>query len=142
MTARKAKEMNWQCKIDGCFNIKKRLKFKSLVESTPKLTGISDIDGIIELNGNALMLEWKGYEGNYLPNNSIIPVAQRIMFTRITRGRMISAICVAGDAEDMSVKAMCVVRDGVFKKWRWSSIEDLNRSISEWVRWSELNPRV
>ena len=131
-------DMKWDCDIHGCFNKTRRLKFKKLSNS---VSGYTDIDGIVETYGNALMIEWKGYSKTSLPNNSIIPRAQRIMFERITRGRMISVICVAGNAEDMSVKAMCWIVDGKWGRWRFATLDYLNKVIKRWAEWSENNSR-
>lgn len=134
----KDNDMKWDCNIDGCFNKKRRLKFKKLSDS---VSGYTDIDGIVEKCGNGLMIEWKGYSKTSLPDNSIINDAQQILFRNLTKGKMISVICVAGNAEDMSVRAMCSVVDGRFGKWRFATLDDLNKSIEEWAEWSKQNSR-
>ena len=136
------REMAWDCDKHECFNKKKKLKFGALFNALPGSISFSDVDGITEVHGNALMLEWKGYDEEGAPNSSIIPTAQKIMFERLTRGRMISVICVAGNAEDMSVKYMCLVTDGKFGEWRPATLDDLNKSIKEWTEWSKRHSRL
>lgn len=87
------------------------------------------------------MIEWKGYSKASLPDNSIIPRAQQIMFEQLTRGRMITVICVAGNAEDMSVKAVCWIIDGEWGDWRFATFDYLNKFIKRWAEWSEQNSR-
>ncbi len=54
--------MHWDCKQQGCFNQKKRLKFGVFKESLPGRISFSDVDGIVEINGNLLLLEWKDHQ--------------------------------------------------------------------------------
>ena len=70
-------KMFWDCKVDGCFNDKHRLKFSVFKDCFPGKISFTDIDGIVEINRNFLMVEWKGTDGP-------IPMGQRIMFERLS----------------------------------------------------------
>ena len=54
---------------------------------------------MIEVNGNALVLEWKSHAGE-------LPAGQRILYERITRSSHFSVLIVVGDAETMAVEAV------------------------------------
>lgn len=122
--------MRWDCKVKGCFNVKQRPKIELFHDCFPGKISFGDIDAIVEINGKALMLEWKSVP-------MVLAGGQRIMHERLTAGGMISVLCVAGDAEHMTV-----THKGVFYKGRWTgwnecSFEELRVSIKKWVEWAK-----
>lgn len=124
--------LHWDCKKNGCFNQKKRLKFKILDENLPGKIGFSDIDAITEVNGHFLILEWKPCIGD-------LPLGQKIMFERMTKGKRFTVFVVAGDAEGMNVESICTIFDGKIKAWAKSTIEVLQKRISNWSAWAKSN---
>lgn len=126
--------LHYSCEMQGCFNKKHRLKFEVFFESLPGRISFTDIDGITEVAGNALMIEWKSKPGS-------LPTGQRIMFERITKGQMISVICVAGDAQNMNATHFAKVFNGKVYPWNNCSIEDVNRTIKNWSIWAKEHPR-
>lgn len=128
------KPLAWKCERDGCFNTKNRLKFEVFYSALPGRISFTDIDAITEYCGNALMLEWKKLPGE-------LPTGQRILFQRITKGRSISAICVAGDAETMTVTHVGRWFDGKWYDWQEETTCGLKIRISNWASWSSSNPR-
>lgn len=54
--------MQWNCERQGCFNVKKRPKIEMFADCLPRKISFSDIDGIVEINGNLLLLEWKDHQ--------------------------------------------------------------------------------
>lgn len=101
-------------------------------ECFPRQISFSDVDGIVEINGNGLLLEWK-------PSQEIT-TGQRIMYTRLTRTCPLMVIVVAGDAQTMVVSARCVFREGRQGKWKQASLDDVKRLFSGWARWAERQP--
>jgi hypothetical protein len=127
--------VDWDCDVDGCFNIKKRLKFSVFADCFPRKINFGDVDGIVEIGGHGLTLEWKERPG-------ILKKGQRVLWENLTRGKMLAVIVVAGDAEDMSVTHQAAYWNGKWRDWRASSIDDLRVSIKKWVAWAEDNPLV
>ncbi len=89
--------MRWDCTKDGCFNQKMRPKIEVFAECFPGKINFGDVDGIVEINSHALMLEWKGHIG-------VIPTGQRIMYERITKNGFFAVLCIIGNPETMEVK--------------------------------------
>lgn len=125
--------MRWDCYKDGCFNLKQRPKFAVFDDVFPRKINFSDVDGIVEINGLALMLEWKSTQRG-------IPTGQRIMFERITRGGNISVIVVAGDAERMSVNSFGKFFNGKWSGWKDASMQDVKTAMAKWAKWASVKP--
>ena len=92
----KTNPFHWDCERDGCFNKKKRLKLDIFGDCFPGNIQMGDVDGIVEIGGRILMLEWKESER--------IKTGQRIMYQMITRYSPCHVIIVVGDAEKMLVE--------------------------------------
>ena len=108
------KQFDWECDSDGCFNKLKRLKFGVLFDCFPGAISFSDVDGIVEIAGNALLLEWK-------PEPTLLQAGQRIMYQRITVGRRFSVIVAAGDASTMTVTHRAGFVNGRWRDWKEST---------------------
>lgn len=65
--------MKWDCEERGCFNRKMRPKLEEFAACLPGRIAFTDVDGIVEIGGRFLMLEWKSRPGR-------IATGQRIMF--------------------------------------------------------------
>lgn len=127
--------LQYDCKQQGCFNEKHRLKFGVFYGSLPGSISFSDVDAITEVAGNALIIEWKAKPG-------VLPLGQKIMFERLTTGKVISALCVAGDAETMSATHIAKFFDGFMTPWKEATTKELNDTIKRWADWSQCNSRL
>jgi hypothetical protein len=128
------RSMRWNCDIDGCFNIKCRLKLGIFDDIWPGKIGMSDVDGIVELHGNGLLLEWK--------RDMELPQGQQIMFKRLTRGRVLTVVCVAGDAETMEVHAVKEFVDGDEGDWKPMDMVGLRTLLAAWRDWAVLHSKI
>lgn len=118
--------MQWRCRLQGCFNSRKRLKFGAFDGVFSARRSFSDIDAIIEINGHALVMEWKQSQGT-------LPIGQHIMFERLTRSCPLTVIVVDGDAETMTVRAMMVYKCGVISEpWRPADMDALRERLRQW----------
>lgn len=97
--------LRWDCEKRGCFNKLRRPKIEIFAECFPRNINFGDVDGIVEINGNALLLEWKS-------ELKEIPTGQRIMYEKITQSGMLSVICLIGNAETMEVTHSCAFYKG------------------------------
>lgn len=123
--------MRWDCEKRGCFNVKKRPKIEVFAECFPGKIAMSDVDGIVEVNSRAMLLEWKSSDDE-------IPKGQRIMFERISK-RKIEVFVVCGDAENMEVEKYRTVYNGKFSDWVDSDLNSLKRQFEQWCAWAIKN---
>ena len=120
--------MNWDCQRQGCFNLEKRLKFGVFKECLPGNISFSDVDGIVEINGNLLLLEWKDH-----PH---INTGQRILFERLTRLCPATVLIVEGDAEHMTVNTIRTAWQGVIMPPEVDDLDGLRARIQAWSQWA------
>jgi hypothetical protein len=135
-------DFEWDCDKSGCFNKKRRLKFGCFFDVLPGNISFSDLDGIVEYRGNALIIEWKYYDYDYPPTDGDIPKGQRIMFENMSRLGAASIIVVAGNPEDMSVRYIKEYHGGEISRWIPSSHKNLLAAVSAWVAWARNNSKI
>lgn len=128
--------MRWDCEKDGCFNVKRRPKIEVFCGCFPGRINFGDVDGIVEINGVALMLEWK------TSISRDIPTGQRIMYERVTYNEKISVIIVEGNAETMECKRYCLFYGGKKTVWKDACLEDVKKRISEWASYAKTQKGV
>ena len=124
--------MQWDCVRQGCFNLKKRPKIETFADSLPGKIAFSDVDGVVEINGNLLFMEWKSHGD--------IPRGQRILFERLTRFASATVLIVEGDAETMQVETICHVHEGRFGEPSPANLASLKKLIADWSRWAARHP--
>ena len=130
--------MRWDCEKRGCYNVKHRPKIEMFADIWPGRISMGDVDGIVEISGNALMLEWK-------TATTTIPTGQRIMYQRITDGKRLTVFCVCGDAETMVVSAYKMFFDGhetPRDKWLPINFDGLKMKLKSWCEWAQQNQRI
>ncbi|MBF0400747.1 MAG: hypothetical protein HQL80_07060 [Magnetococcales bacterium] len=120
--------LRWDCSVRGCFNLKKRPKIEVFAECFPGNIQMGDVDGIVEINGQVLMLEWKEFEP--------ISTGQRIMYQRMTESPSSHVIVVIGNPETMVVEKYTYFRDGSMAEWLPGNLDDLKEFIRSWVRFA------
>lgn len=122
--------MRWDCKKDGCFNEKCRLKLGVFDDCFPRGIGFGDVDGMVEMNCYLLHLEWKA-------PGVMLPKGQRIAYERSSSTGFVTFICIEGDAETMSVERMFVYHLGRKSRQRNADIDRVKLAIRKWVAWAE-----
>lgn len=138
MSAQGFNPMRWKCETRGCYNLKHRPKIEVFADVWPGKISMGDVDGIVEIAGNALMLEWK-------TETSKLPTGQKIMYTRITNGKRITVISVCGNAETMEVSGYKVFFNGrevPSAGWRKIDLPGLKLKLKAWCDWAQKNPRI
>jgi hypothetical protein len=68
--------------------------------------------------------------------------AQWIMWKRLTRNKMMTAIVVAGDSETMNALHAGCFWGGKWSGWVDACLEDVRNDIKKWAAWAQLNPLV
>ena len=130
--------MRWNCEKRGCYNLKHRPKIEMFADVWPGRISMGDVDGIVEIAGNALIIEWK-------TETTKLPTGQRIMYQRITNGKRISVFCVCGDAETMAVSSYKIFFDGrenPRNKWIPIDMAGLKLKLKGWCKWAQQNSRI
>jgi len=121
--------IRWDCERQGCFNVKCRPKIEVFADCFPGKINFGDVDGIVEINSKALLLEWKTEKN--------ISRGQQIMYERITSSGLISVLCIIGNAETMESEEYCIFFNGRQSKWRIGKLGEIKTRIRKWVTWAQ-----
>ncbi len=127
--------MRWDCNERGCFNVKRRPKIEVFSECFPGKISFGDVDGIVEINGFGLMLEWK-------TDTKKPTIGQRIMYERLTKSGLLSVLLVVGNAETMEVSHMSIFFNGKHTDLKEANLEIVKNKIKSWVKWAKNNKAV
>ena len=130
MTAPGYNRLRWDCEASGCFNIKRRPKIEVFAECFPRRINFGDVDGLVEMNGSFLILEWKGAGGS-------LGEGQRRSLLAFSRQASNLAVIVEGEAETMETKRLAFFWRGAWYKWRAASLHDLKHLIARWAMHQE-----
>ena len=119
--------MRWDCSPDrdGCYRRLGQPDLTVLDECFPGRIGMTDVDGLVEINGRFLFIEWK--------RRGDVPAGQRIMFERLTRHPEFTILVVLGDPGTMTVERYDVFKDGRRRGWRDCDLCTLKRRVSAWA---------
>jgi hypothetical protein len=120
--------MRWDCAERGCFNIKRRPKIEIFCDCFPGNISFGDIDGIVEINGYGLLLEWK-------TDTKTIPTGQRIMYERLTKSCLLTVFIIIGNAETMEISHMKTFYHGKQGKFKTVDLDRVKTRIRDWVKW-------
>jgi hypothetical protein len=138
--------MRWECDGPmgkGCYLRYAHPKTEKFDDCLPgKKTTFSDMDHIFEWCGRGLVLEWKGFPEEMPFNKEGKKTGQAIMWERLTRTRLLSVLCVAGDAETMEVTHVGRFSGGRWLDWVPATMKDVQAAIEFWVAWAEKHPLV
>lgn len=128
--------MRWDCGKNGenCFNKKMRPKIEIFFDCFPGKINFGDVDGIVEINGKALMLEWKSLTEK-------IKDAQDIMYKRITKNGLIVVLCVFGNAETMEVRKFGHYSRGQKQQFKEGTLLDVKCFIKKFVAYAQGEPK-
>lgn len=125
--------MRHDCAKQGCFNLVRRPKIEQFADCFPGKIAMGDVDGIVEVNGKGLLLEWKS-------SGVSLPLGQKIMYGRLTKNTMLSVIIVHGDAQTMDIQQHAWFAAGVMHEWVESSLDEVKQAMRDWVEWATHNP--
>lgn len=124
------RKMHWDCNRDRCFNDEKRVKLGYFDDCFPGKIGLGDVDGIVEMKGFCLMVEWKG-------DGVSVPTGQSIMFQRITKTPLFTVLVIEGSVKDMSVKRYQLWFNSKPQKWMEGDIEEVKNIMRRWASWTQ-----
>jgi len=118
--------LRWNCGENGCFrNLCPKLGVFD--ECFPGRIGMSDVDGVVEIAGCFLFMEWKSPGG-------AVTTGQRIMFEQLTGlSPRVTVIVVCGEPETMTVDTVQVFQNGKAGPVAPATLEGLRERIRAWA---------
>jgi len=121
--------LHWDCTEDGCYR-QQLPDWSPFNDCFPRGIRIGDIDGIVEIGGRFLMLEWKGGKNVSLPNG------QRQLLKRF--GKPPDAVlCLRGTPSDLQ----WLVFDGSEPDgWHDVSLDEVKAWVKRWAAEADRMP--
>lgn len=123
------RDMRWKCNEQGCYR-QLMPRLGGFDECFPGRIGMSDVDGIVEINNRFLMLEWKAPGG-------AVQVGQRIMFERITAASpdptKFTVVVVCGQPRTLEVESVQVFAAGKAGPVEHTDFEGLKARMKAWA---------
>jgi hypothetical protein len=118
--------MKWNCETQGCFNVKRRPRIEVFHDCFPGKINFGDVDGIVEIAGRGLMIEWK---------TSLIdlPFGQKTMYKRLTQSKLITVFIFVGNAETMQIDQVASYIGGRFADFQDCNLERAKEMIRLWA---------
>lgn len=130
--------LRWDCAAQGCFNLKRRPKIELFADCFPGRINFGDVDGIVEIGGNALLMEWKS-------EPRALPAGQRLLYQRLSRSGPVAVMIVVGDAETMRVDGTSIFDRGLrYPPYGYepADLACIKRRLAAWSEWAERHPAV
>lgn len=118
--------IRWDCARDGCFNEKCRARFDELYDALPSKISFTDLDGIVEVNGRFLVIEWK--------HSRHIPQGQLILFQQLAALPQFTVIVLVGKPQLSLVKEATIIFPNKPITWYSASLASVKEYIRKWCR--------
>jgi len=125
--------LKWDCEKQGCFNKLKRPKIEVFCDCFPGRISFGDVDGIVEINGQGLLLEWKEKCGG-------LSLGQRIMYEKLTRTGILTVFVIVGNPETMDVEKYCIYFRGkrINPLWIAANLDHVKARIRSWAKIAKM----
>ena len=89
--------IRWRCQSNGCYLTECHPKIEVFADCFPNRIAMSDIDGVVEINGHFIFMEWKGHGGK-------LTDGQKTLINRMTAlSEKVIFFVVYGDSKTMEV---------------------------------------
>ena len=128
------RDLRWNCDDKGCFR-QICPKLGAFDNCFPGKIGMSDVDGIVEIAGRFLFLEWKAQGGG-------VTTGQRIMFEQLTSlspdPMKVTVIVVGGQPRDMLIETVQVFHSGAGQPVEPCDFDGLKARIKSWADRAQL----
>ena len=118
--------MRYDCNVQGCFNKYMRPKLEQFAKCFPRRINFGDVDGLVEINSKALLLEWKA-------PGAKLQTAQEIMLRRLSATGIISGLCVWGNAFTMDTTGMMTFNRGNQGQFTPATLDEVKNYIRRWA---------
>lgn len=119
--------LRWDCEASGCYNRTLRPRIEEFAGCFPGRIAMSDVDGIVEIGGRILLLEWKAEGG-------AVQTGQRILFERLTAlSPKLTVIVVCGHPRDLAVSSVQVFHGGRAGTTEPCDLDGLKARLFAWA---------
>ncbi len=127
--------MRHNCETHGCYLKKQTPDWGFLDNAFSGKIRVSDIDGIVEANGNLLILEWKGIG---------VPITkgQEIMFKKATEKSNIHVFVINGCAESSFTDSLKIYTNGQIVYDEPCDNDKLKKYCTAWESKSRSNTLI
>jgi hypothetical protein len=133
--------LRWNCEAKGCFNAEHRFRIEVFAECLPGRSGFGDVDGLGEVNGHFLFLEFKG-AADATAGPVRIPTGQRIAHERLTAlSSRINTIVIAANVRRSEVFGFWPISGGKVGQWWAVDLDGLKEHVRRWAVRSAAAPR-
>lgn len=120
--------MRWDCAKSGCYNATLRPRIEEFADCFPGRISMSDVDGVVEIGGRFLFLEWKAAGGS-------VQTGQRIMFEQLTGlSPKMTVIVVSGHPREMAIETVQVFHGGKAGPAEACDMAGLKARIAAWAQ--------
>ena len=123
--------MRHSCEYQGCFNLNRRPKIEVFAECFPRKIAMADVDGVVEMGGRFLFLEWK------TPN---APISWGGRMTLCSFSKIPGSIAIAawGNAKTMDICQLMLWWDGrCYESPYDPSLERLKTWMERWASFAD-----
>lgn len=114
------------CGSQGCFNLTRRPKIELFADCFPGKIAMADIDGIVEINGRFLFLEWKTPDAQ-------LSTGGRITVANLSKIPGSIVLVVWGDAQTMVVENAEIWLGGRRVTPSCNGISDVKKWMANWA---------
>lgn len=111
--------------LDRCYLKVLKPRLEALNAALPGRLCFTDIDGMLEIDGRLLFVEWK--------RGMTIPQGQDIAFRGMTRGNQNTVLVISGTLPEMEVARYCVYVRGGQCSWHTADLAEVQEWIRFWV---------
>lgn len=119
--------LRWDCVKSGCYNKILRPRIEEFADCFPGRIAMSDVDGVVEIAGHFLFLEWKASGGS-------VSTGQRIMFEHLTKlSHKITVLVVKGHPREMTIEAVQIFHNGRAGAFEICDFDALKTRIRAWT---------
>jgi hypothetical protein len=122
------------CKINGCYKdvcIPDWGMFDGCFDAKSEKIKIGDLDGVVEINGNVLFLEWKRMESELSYGQ------KRLLMTLTENSDKHMALIIYGSINGNDLMKYQTVRSGKFSRLRDCDKEYLRNLLIRWTDYSK-----
>lgn len=121
--------LRWDCELDGCFNKKLRPKIEMFADCFPGKISFGDVDGLVEISGAFVLMEWKADGGS-------LGRGQGIAFTNFSKFQNCLVIVVNGNPETMAVDGFSYFWKGKQEAYQRHDLDGLRSFIKRWAAYA------
>ena len=125
-----SRKMRWDCNKQGCWKDRHQADLTLYDDCLPGKIGMTDIDGMVEVNARFLLVEWK--------HGRDVPRGQSLMFERLTAlGPDFTVFTVDGNPATGETRGWQLWFEGRPLGWRDGDLDGFRDQVRAWAEWAQ-----